>query len=353
MLSGPRICFLTQTDERGASARLRVYAYKPYLEREGFRVTIVPANTRPTTGGYLETAWMRLRDLPRATREADVLVLQRDFVNHLAPWIERLYAARGVPMVLDVDDAIDLRPPGHPPTWRTRLLGTPDKLEALSRLVAAVVAGNNYLAEKIRPWNPHVQVVPTCLDLSGRARPAPRSLPRDRPVVIGWIGSPLTTSYLEPVRPALERLAARRPIRLRTVGAAALHWPGVPLDQRPWDAETETAGVESFDIGIMPLSDDEWSRSKCGTKILQYFAAAVPVVASPVGMNVFALDGGRAGLLASGEDGWFSALERLSTDAALYRALSASGRERVEAEFDVRRYAPVWASLLSKLSGGS
>lgn len=343
-----RVRFLTQTDEQGASARLRVYSYVNYLAAEGLQITVDPANTEATTIGYARTALQRMTGIVETAALNDVIVIQRDFVNHMVPWIEWLYAKSGRPLILDVDDAIDLRPPGHPEGWRSKLLGTDGKLESLARMAHTVVAGNHYLAGRIREWNPNVQVIPTCLDLSAWPRPAPRRLPAGRPIVIGWIGSPLTTFYLGFVKEALRGIAARRQIVFRTVGATALSWEGVPLEQRIWRAETELAEIEQFDIGIMPLTDDEWSRGKCGTKIIQYFAAAVPVVASPVGMNVDALDGGKAGLLASTTREWTEAFDRLLGDPGLYTQLSVAGRDRAETQYDLRRYVPLWSEIIHK-----
>ncbi len=345
--------FLTQTDEQGASARLRAYAYWPHLANEGFQVTIDPANTEATTAGYARTAFQRVTGIVETAALNDVIVIQRDFINHMFPWIEWLYSQSRRPLVLDVDDAIDERPPDHPPSWRSRLLGTEHKLERLARMCRTVVAGNEVLAAKIRPWNANVEVIPTCLDLSGYPRPAPRQLPKDRPVVIGWIGSPFTTFYLGLVKEALREISTRHRIVFRTVGAASLPWDGIPLDQRPWVETTERHDVEEFDIGIMPLTDDEWSRGKCGTKIVQYFAAGLPVVASPVGMNTAALLGGKAGFLATTTREWVDAFDRLITDGQLYSRLSLAGRDRAEEYFDLRRYVPVWSRILREAAGAS
>jgi glycosyltransferase involved in cell wall biosynthesis len=39
-------------------------------------------------------------------------------------------------------------------------------------------------------------------------------------------------------------------------------------------------------IGIMPLEDTAWARGKCSFKMLQYMSCGIPVVVSPVGMNL-------------------------------------------------------------------
>jgi glycosyltransferase involved in cell wall biosynthesis len=51
------------------------------------------------------------------------------------------------------------------------------------------------------------------------------------------------------------------------------------VEIREWSEETEVKDIKDFDVGIMPLPDDPWSRGKCGYKLVQYMACGVPVVA--------------------------------------------------------------------------
>lgn len=339
------VSFLTQTDERGASARLRVYALQPYLAKQNIQAMIYPAKGGRSSLHYLKLASQRWSERHEIAKGSDVIVIQRDFINHMKPWLEKAYARLGKPVIFDIDDAIDLRPPHYPPTWRSRLLGCPNKIEELAKVASHMVLGNDFLAARVRPHNPNVTVLPTALDLSHYPKSPPRTLCK-KPIVIGWIGSPLTTPYLEIVRPALEKLAKDADFIFRTIGAAPLNWPGITLDQREWSEDSEKSAVESFDIGIMPLSDDKWSQAKCGTKIIQYFVAGVPVVASPVGMNSTALDEGKAGFLATSVDQWHRSLKSLIDNEEIYKRFSINGRTQAEKHFDVRQQGKIWRRIL-------
>ena len=75
----------------------------------------------------------------------------------------------------------------------------------------------------------------------------------------------------------------------------------------------------------MPLTDDAWSRGKCAFKLLQYMAASLPCVASPVGANTEAVIDGVNGFHAATLEDWERRLEMLIVSPALRARFGASG----------------------------
>jgi glycosyltransferase involved in cell wall biosynthesis len=147
--------------------------------------------------------------------------------------------------------------------------------------------------------------------------------------------------YVRAIVPALRRLAAQCPaLRIRVVSDGTLDAPDLPLTNTPWSLAGEVAQLRSFGVGIMPLPDDPWTRGKCAVKILQYFAAGVPVVCSPVGTNTEVVEDGRSGYFAVTADDWVARLAELLHDAALRRRFAARGRAVVEERYSVEATLP-------------
>jgi len=222
----------------------------------------------------------------------------------------------------------------------------------IARLMAAaemVVVGNNHLAGYARKFTPHVTVIPTVVDLA--AYPNHQDATPSSTIRIAWIGTPMTANYLKPLIPELERLQTKHPnVGFRFIGAGSLPTNGLRIESREWSAATEGQLLSECDIGIMPLCDTEFTRGKCGLKLIQYMACGLPVVASPVGVNRKIVEENRNGFLAANSGEWFKKLEALVENAELRRRLGESGRSKVAAEYTVEQGLAKWLKILEKRS---
>jgi glycosyltransferase involved in cell wall biosynthesis len=256
--------------------------------------------------------------------------------------IERLVKRLGRPLVFDFDDAIYLLHTSHA-NRRLGWLKFPRKTELLCRISDHVVVGNSYLAAYAEQHNRNVTVVPTSVDLA-RYRPIERRT--EGRIVVGWTGSSTSQTHLEMFAPMLAAIASRSDIEIRVLSDRKPSLPGVDFSWRPWSAESEVDEMAAFDIGIMPMPDDEWARGKCSLKALLYMAMGIPAVCSPVGANREIISHGENGMLAACRDEWIRSISALADDPALRIRLGRAGRRTVEQEFSARRSASLLAGVI-------
>jgi glycosyltransferase involved in cell wall biosynthesis len=272
-----------------------------------------------------------------AARRADLVWITRGLI----PGFDEIMRLCGSPLVLDVDDAV----------WLTEPRGQGAAIRS-ARRADAMIVGNSFLADWYADHARVVHIIPTAVDCR---RFAPSDDEVDRPFTVGWIGTSSNLGQLEDVRGALEQLlSVRKDARLLVVADRAPHWfpAGSPRHVfRPWSRETEIASLQSMDVGIMPLQDSPWTRGKCSFKMLQYMATGLPVVVSPVGMNVEVLRLGDVGCGAADERAWTDALVGLHYDRALCRKLGCTGRSVVEEHFDLPIVSELLAEVFNELAG--
>lgn len=347
-----RLLMLPRYEPLGASSRLRTYQYIPSLQAAGFDVTISPL----FGDGYVRALYEGTNRLHEALRgyarrvraqlgaaKFDVVWLEKELLPWTPAAFDRLCGRAAV--VVDYDDAIFHRYDEHKQGIVRWMLG--DRIDSVMRRADVVTAGNAYLAARAEAAGcPRVERLPTVVDLQ---RYAPR-LPGQtgQPVVLGWIGSPATAHYLHAVAPVVAGLQARHDVRAVAVGARPDQVAGTPFEAVAWSEAQEAALVASFDIGLMPLPDDAWARGKCGYKLIQYMACAVPVVASPVGVNQEIVQAGVSGELAMDAPEWEAALSRLIADPGLRQRMGREGRRRVEAWYSLQAQAPRLVQILQE-----
>ncbi len=320
------------------SFRHRMQSLVGPLESAGWQVR----TERLPGGRYGLRTWER-REL---LRWADVTLLHQIKLSALEA---RLFASFSRRRVFDVDDAIYVRKPrrlGEPAgesIWRRR------KFAATCYWVDTVAAGNEVLAGVARAPARDVSILPTSIDAAAYAAASASDV---APTVV-WIGSPENLVYLEMIRPALGRLTKRfATLKLRVICSRFPDWPDVNVERIGWSAAGEAAALASAHIGVMPLSDDEWARGKCAFKLLQYMAAALPCVASPIGANAAAVVDGVTGLHARTDAEWEHALRRLIESRELRQRFGAAGHAHVQSHYAMRTYQARYVALLTRLAAG-
>jgi glycosyltransferase involved in cell wall biosynthesis len=318
--------------------------FAPFLSPRGLRVLYEPGHLATKAWETAAGHWRR-RALTARLHDVDLVYVYREACLLGPPWAEAR-AARRRPVVFDFDDAIYLPNASEANAWASRLKPR-DKAERTCRLSRRVMAGNETLAGWARERGADATVVPSTIDTAAYE---PRPRPAGPRPVVGWTGSATTVPHLALLAGALQRLRCELDFELRVIGGS-LAVPGVDVRCLPWRAETEAEDVSAFDVGVMPLPDDEWSRGKCGMKALQYMGLAIPPVVSPVGANATIVTDGADGFHARSDDEWVERLARLLRDQALRRALGAAARRTVEARFSAAVQAPRVARVFREAAG--
>jgi glycosyltransferase involved in cell wall biosynthesis len=323
-----RVLALSPIPEEGAGCRFRISHYIPYLQANGFQVTVLPFYTPEffrlvyQRGHFLSKAAAFVRLLVKRSGvlkqldRYDLVWLYREAIPIGPPVIERAIVRRGLPIVFDFDDAIFLRNVSEANRIVSFLKNTRRVAEIIS-FSRHVMAGNSFLGDYAKRYNPNVTVMPTTVDVV-RFRPrADRTIPPDGPVV-GWIGSPTTYHYVEEIAPLLKELARDHRFTLKISGAGKpVHFDGVKVTDVRWSMANEVELFNTCDVGVYPLEDDDWARGKCGFKAIQFMACGVPVVASAVGVNREIIRDGENGFLASTPEEWKIKLARVLGDPAV------------------------------------
>ncbi len=320
--------------------------FSPFLDASLFDVLYKPGKFLPRLPRVAARTLLRLGALVGASR-ADVVLVQREAMLFGPPVVEWL-AARLFrrPLVLDLDDATWL--PYESPVWGrlATFLKWSRKTDRLIRWASVVTCGSPNIAAYVRSRGAEAVIVPTVVD-TRRFRPA-EARPQKDVLTIGWIGTHGTYPFFERLIPIFERLGREQPLRLMIAGSGrgGIQVTGLEVECRPWRMEHEVEDFQSLDAGVYPLADDEWTAGKAGFKAVQYMAAGVPFVMSPVGVCATMGAPGKTHLTAVTDDDWLDALRRLLTDAPLRGRMSAAGREFAEQHYDIEAQADALAAVI-------
>ena len=257
-------------------------------------------------------------------RRAHTVIVHRKTLPLLYLRLLRINARR---LIFDFDDAIFCKDDGTPSASRMA------RFSAIVRVCDNIFAGNEYLAKTAEAFNRNVIHVPTSVDTYKYLVDANKP---ETTTDIAWIGSSSTRKYLEHIIPALQK-AKKLVFNLRLKIIADFDLSNIGFQTLPiqWTSDSEAKELASAHSVTAPLTYDNWSRGKCGLKVLQYKATGLPVIASNVGVNSELVHQGVNGELACTMDDWVEKINRLASDMRLRNDYGNAGRQSAKDNYSI------------------
>jgi glycosyltransferase involved in cell wall biosynthesis len=335
-----------------ASHRVRLGQYCNGLMHEGINLQVNSLlgdsylKSRFDTGQYkampvIAAVIQRLRLLLKS-RRYDAAILHCEMFPLMPGWLE--CELLKLPYIYDFDDAFYMRYKNGSLSILSPFLG--NKFDRVIKDAAAVTAGNAHLANYASSINGDVTLLPSAVDTNHFR---PRKVSENAVFTVGWIGSPSTERYLENLVVPLARFGEKTSVRFFVVGGKAPIIPNVEVLEIQWTEDTEVELINNFDIGVMPLPDDEWARGKCAFKLVQYMACGVPVVASRVGANIDLVTP-ECGILVDSDEEWFNGIRSLFEQSMLRQRMGTIARQRVVDAYSVEKNLPVLADVIKRVT---
>ena len=331
----PQVIFVSKNEDN-PTTRYRIQPLLRALTKNNVRIQ------RLDSDGGLK---LRIR-LLIAARSADVIIIQRKlfdslFLNLLSKFCDKI--------IFDFDDAIFTKSNGH---------AAPSRMQRFSRTVNIawqVWAGNQYLrnvATQQLSQNKadakaiaSIKYVPTAIETEKYYQQ-----PKQSTFSMIWIGSQSTSKYLYENTDMLEALGKRFDnLKLIIVSDFTFELTHLKVECHAWSEQAELEQAAKADVGIAPMSDDDWSRGKCALKVLQYMAAGLPVVSSNTGANASVVVHGQTGFVADKIEDWLTAIAVLQSDPNAAIEMGAAGLKRIRHEFNSNLWVEQQRNWLSEI----
>jgi hypothetical protein len=287
---------------------------------------------------------------PRDVHEADLVVFCRNVRSDRAEFL-RTAVATGLPVLYDLDDNFFELPPD---SSAGRTYAQPEQLAMLTEYLSKASLVRVYsrpLLARACLLNSHVEMVSSGVDLR-QVRPAKSP---SGPVKLIYATSRLDDSLGRIFLPALRRLMDEEGPRVETH-----FWGPQPPAELPgvrhhavvhdYDRFLRRFSAAGFEIGLAPLADDVFHRSKTNTKFRDYGACGIAGVYSDVDVYADCVRDGETGLLVGNDtEAWYRALRRLVDDANLRKRIQQHARKEIEEHYSQERFAAVLLRQIEQL----
>jgi len=308
-------------------------------------------------------AFNRLRkDDPRT-----IMYVQKAHFHSAAPYVlHKLFKRK---FIFDYDDYdVDLSVFFGRGTFNRLFFGTHDwgKItEKMARESVACVASSHYLLDFLKEFNPRTYLVQTGVDVDQFKPLAEGETRTENRTVFLWTGLVWGEEVLQSVCQVLEafkcvasvvpevtmlivgggqRMGELEELVRKECGSLDIRFLG-------WRAPVEMPDIlRQADVGLLPFHEDtRWIRSKSPTKLFEYMASGLSVIATGFGEVCHVIDDQQNGFLVKGTEEFAERMIQIAKDRDLRNRIGNAARDKVVDNYSLSGLAEKLHNMLLEL----
>ena len=330
-----KILALTRYSNMGASSRIRFYQFYDQIESENINIYTYPffdndyiINLQVGKKNYIKIflSYIKRISIVLRIKNFDLIWIEKEIFPYTPFLIEKLFFRKNKTIIVDYDDAVFHNFDNS--FFLVKILLS-KKYDYVMQNSNKVIVGNKYLFQRAIKNNKNSFILPSVINSNKYFNKISKTKKNKNKIVIGWVGSIVTSQYLYFLKDVikdlnqkfnnLEFIAIGAPKKIKEIGIKTV----------VWSENTEVNEIKKFDIGIMPLADNDFERGKCGFKLIQYMACELPVVGSAVGANLEIIDHNINGFLIYKKNEWIEKLQKLILNKKLRNSFGKRGKDKI------------------------
>lgn len=224
-----------------------------------------------------------------------------------------------------------------------------------------IIVTNNYLSNTIsEPYRNKVVLLPTTdcefenIDIDKSI--SKRSSKFDEEIVVCWIGTMNNLKYLSSIMKELDesanycinKLSKKLTLKVVANKRVEVSTEYLKIENIEWTRQIAVSVMNESHIGLMPLSDNEYTRGKGGFKAIQYMSAGIVPLLSNVGYNVNVIVDGESGYFCNTHRDWMEKIILISRDMELWKRLAKCARMEWAEKFSPKMVRGFWNHVIEE-----
>ncbi len=342
-----KIYFFTKGDINMASSRVRVFMVADLLNKNyGYSVCVKALDMIPWWNvkvnrfkNFIDIFTIFLNSKKDDVFYLHKTVFQVDFIFIVV--VFKFF--KNIKYIFDYDDAI--------------FLHSPVKTYLLTRLANSVVVGSHYLYEYASRINKNCFIIPTSVDVDKYKI----NFKNNHIPIIGWIGGATHLDNLKILLPVFKKLIEEQILFKFILGTSVKHKEILKLFENINSLDVEYVDLDGtnfeksiqtlrrFDIGIMPLINNDLNKGKCSFKAIEYMACSVSSVCSGVGENNYLINSGEDGFLVNSLGEWVDVLKKMISSHELRKSIGIIGKIKINKYYSYQENMPKLKTIINSL----